>query len=56
MNVDITPRDYEFLSNVRKNEVWNKLKSLDLENISLSEIIGFGKKLSIKWVEKKLGM
>ncbi len=52
----LTPYGHEFLNSSRKNEVWDKLKSLDFENLSLAEVISFGKKLSIKWIEKKLNI
>ena len=52
----IEPLGYEFLGNIRKNEVWEKLKSLDFQNLNLTECIDFGRKLSVKWIEKKLGI
>ena len=52
----LTPYGHEFLNSSRKNEVWDKLKSLDFENLSLAEVVSFGKKLSIKWIEKKLNI
>ncbi len=55
-NAKITPLGHDFLSSIRENEVWDKLKSLDFENLSLAQIIYFGTKLSTKWIEKKLGI
>jgi hypothetical protein len=43
-----------FLASIKNDEVWNKIKTLNLENLTLSNIIDFGKKLTTKWIEDKL--
>jgi len=40
VRLTVEPLGYEFLSNIRKNEVWEKLKSLDFQNLSLTECLG----------------
>ena len=51
-SIDITPYGYDFLSSIKKDEVWEEAKALDITNIS--DLVNFCKRRLMDWVEKKL--
>lgn len=52
VNVNITPRGYDFLSSIKKDKIWEEAKELDIT--SISELTNFCKRRLMDWVEKKL--